>query len=255
MRYIIGNLKMNLITLTERERYFDAFRKELTGKRLKNTKIILCPPAIHLESFVKNLADCKVSIGAQDVFWEKYGSFTGEISPWMAKSLKAEYAIIGHSERRSYFNETSATSSLKIKAALKAGIQAIYCVGESKEERAAGITADILSVQLTEGLRSISSASLEKIIIAYEPIWAVGSDVVPSPNEIMEARIIVRKILTELYGLEKAAKPAILYGGSVKCENVIKLCVEPGMNGILVGRESLSPYEFIKIVNIIEKRE
>lgn len=252
MKYIIGNLKMNLLSPAERERYFGLFKKELIGEKFRGTKIILCPPPVHLESFVNNLKSRKVAIGAQDVFWEKSGSFTSEVSAWMAKNLKAEYTIIGHSERRKYFGETSAMDNLKIKAALKAGLNVVYCIGEKREERDNEMEADILSIQLEEGLRGINSSHLGKIIIAYEPVWAVGTDIIPTTNEVMEARILIRKILTEMYGSKNGLKSAILYGGDVKPDNVEKLCIEPGMDGVLVGRESLIPHEFIKIAQIID---
>ncbi len=252
-KYVIGNLKMNLVTPFERERYFNLFKKELFGKKLKNTQIILCPPLIHLESFVANLAGKKIIIGTQDVFWEKSGSFTGEVSPWMVKNFKADFTIIGHSEKRKYSGETSAISNLKIKAALKAGLAVIYCLGEKKEERENEMTADILTAQLKEGLREIRVGNLDKIIIAYEPVWAVGTDVFPTTNEIMEAKILIRKILTEMYGQKNSLKMPILYGGSVKSRNIKELCVEPEMDGVLIGRESLNPHEFVKIVEIIDK--
>jgi triosephosphate isomerase (TIM) len=253
MKYVVGNLKMNLITPSERERYLTTLKKELFGKKFKNTEIILCPPPVHLENFANDIQGPKISIGAQDVFWEKSGSFTSEISPWMVKNLKAEYTIIGHSERRKYFGETSAMDNLKIKAALKAGLTVIYCIGEKREERDNEMMSDILSIQLEEGLRGINSGFLGKIIIAYEPVWAVGTDVIPTMNEVMEARILIRKILTGMYGPKNGLKSPILYGGSVKQENVGRLCLEPGMDGVLVGRESLIPHEFIKIAEIIDK--
>lgn len=252
MKFVVGNLKMNLITLSERERYLTLFKKEVFGKKFKNAKIILCPPPVHLENFVNNTQSLKVSIGAQDVFWEKSGSFTSEVSPWMVKNLKAEYTIIGHSERRKDIGETSATDNLKIKAALKAGLIVIYCIGEKREERDNEMMADILSIQLGEGLRGINSGFLEKIIIAYEPVWAVGTDVIPTMNEVMEARILIRKILNQMYGPKNGLKSPILYGGSVKYGNVGKLCLEPGMDGVFVGRESLNPHEFVKIAEIID---
>jgi triosephosphate isomerase len=251
MKYVVGNLKMNLLTLAERERYFKLFKKEFIGKKFKDTKIILCPAPVHLESFVENLKNKLVCIGAQDVFWEKSGAYTSEVSPCMVKNLGVDYTIIGHSERRKYLGETSAVDNLKIKAAIKAGLKIIYCIGETREERDNEITRDILSIQLEEGLRDIVSGQLSKIIIAYEPVWSVGTDVIPTSNEVMEAKILIRKILTQIYGAKNGLIPPILYGGSVKHNNMKDLCLEPGMEGVLVGRESLEPHEFIKIAQII----
>ncbi|MFH0969643.1 MAG: triose-phosphate isomerase, partial [Patescibacteria group bacterium] len=151
-----------------------------------------------------------------------------------------------------YFGETSAMDNLKIHATAKASLNIIYCIGESRQERDNDMTADILSIQLEEGLRDLKGGQLEKIIIAYEPVWSVGTDIIPTSNEIMEAKIIIRKILGQMYGAKNSLKSPILYGGDVKPENVEKLCIEPGMDGVLVGRESLIPHEFIKIASIID---
>lgn len=251
MKYVVGNMKMNLISPAERERYFGFFKKELAGKKFKDTRIVLCPPFIHIESFAENLKGKSVSIGTQNIFWEKSGSFTGEVSPLMIKNLKAEYVIIGHSERRKYFGETSGVANLKIKACIKENLKSVYCVGEKKAERDGGIEQDIITIQLQDGLSGLNSSRLENIIIAYEPIWSVGSDIIPTSNEIMEMKILIKKILTEKYGAKQAQKVPILYGGSVNSKTVYQTCIDPGMDGALIGRESLIPYEFIKIAEII----
>ncbi len=242
---------MNLLSLSERERYFKLFKKEIAEKKFKNTKIVICPPFIYLESFLNNLKNNKVSIGTQNIFWEKAGSFTGEISPLMIKNLKGEYVIIGHSERRKYFGETSEIANLKIKACIKENLKAIYCIGEKKEEREREMERDIITIQLQEGLSGISSFRLEEIIIVYEPVWSVGTDAIPTSNEIMKMRILIRKILTEKYGAKYAQKVPILYGGSVNSKTVHQTCIDPGMDGALIGRESLMPREFVKIAEII----
>jgi triosephosphate isomerase len=142
-------------------------------------------------------------------------------------------------------------ANLKIKSALKNGLSPVYCVGETLEEREAGAMKDVITAQISEALEGVPGTKLEKIIIAYEPVWAVGSDVVPTGNEVMEARILIKRILAEKYGMKNAEKVRILYGGSVKAKYVWQLCVEPGMNGVLVGRESLVPAELIKIAELI----
>lgn len=251
MKYVIGNLKMNILSPAEREHYFESFKKEIAGKKFKNAKIVLCPPFVHLESFVLNLKNKVVSIGALNVFWEKSGSFTGEISPYMIKNLKANYTLIGHSERKRYFGETNKTDNLKIKASLKAGLTPIYCVGEKKEERISEIGNDVIALQLQEGLAYIARPQLEKIILVYEPVWSAGTDDIPTSNEIMEMKILIKKILTEKYGAKHAQKVPILYGGSVNSKTVYQTCIDPGMDGVLVGRESLLPHEFVKISQII----
>ncbi len=251
MKYIIGNLKMNLLSQLELERYFKAFKSELKGKRFKNTRIIVCPPFVHLKDFAENIKSKNVGIGVQDIFWEKSGSYTGEISSAMVKNAGAEFAIVGHSERRKYFGETNEMVNLKLKAVLKERMSAILCFGETLEERGAGLTSKVIIGQIQEGLKDVSGANLERIIFAYEPVWAVGTDSIPTSNAIMEAKILVRKILAEKYGIKNSQKAVILYGGSVKQKILDQVCFDPGMDGVLVGRESLDPYEFLKIASLL----
>ena len=243
---------MNLLSSAELERYFKTFKNEIKGKSLKNVDIILCPPAVYLQEFVREMKSKKISIGAQNVFWEKSGSFTGEISAVMVKNLGGEFSIIGHSERRRYFGETNEMVNLKLKLMIRERLTSIFCFGETMEERGMGLTSRIVTSQINEALDGISSSGLEKIIFAYEPVWAVGTDTVPTSNGIMEVKILVRKILTEKYGAKHAQKVSILYGGSVKAKIFKQVCLDPGMDGVLVGRESLDPYEFTKIATLLE---
>lgn len=242
---------MNLISPLERDRYFELFKKEIQGKKFNNVEIIVCPAHIHLESFVENLKSKKVKIGAQDSFWEQEGAYMAATSPSMVKNFGCDYVIIGHSERRKYFGETSEISNKKIREATKIGLKVLYCVGESREERDAGMMDNVIMDQLQEGLKEITPVKMEKIVIVYEPVWSVGSDIMPTSNEAMEARIFIRKILIEKYGAKNAEKVPILYGGSIKSSNADQVCVSPGMGGGLVGRESLDPHEFIKIAEIL----
>lgn len=251
MKLIVGNLKMNILSPLERERYFEMFKKELAGKRLKNIQFILCPPAIHLEAF-KKLKSKKTAIGAQNIFWERVGSFTGEISPSMIKNLGADYTIIGHSERRRYFNEKDEEIGLKILAALKAGLIPILCVGEDNSSQMND--AAVIVKKLEKCLKNINRAKIENVVVCYEPVWAISSnnpDHLPTANEIMSARLLIKKFLVGKYGIKISEKVKIIYGGSVDAKNVKEVCVDPGMDGVLVGRESLTPYEFIKIAEII----
>lgn len=254
MKYIIGNLKMNLLTPAERERYFETFVRELKGKNLSDVSVVLCPPALHLEKFVEKIGQEKVFIGAQNIFWEDRGSFTGEISSLMAKQFGAEYAIVGHSERRDIFGELNATANLKIQAALKNGLIPVYCIGETKKERQSNKTYEVIARQLKEGLAEIPLSKINKVIIAYEPVWAVGSDEVPSADEIMGTKILIKKTVGDMFGLADAEKVCVLYGGSVSSKTVGQVCIEPGMDGVLVGRESLIPMEFLKIAEIINDK-
>lgn len=243
---------MNLLNLEDREKYFEMFKKEIGGKNLKDAEFVLCPPFVHIESFRKILSK-KVKLGAQNMFWEEKGSFTGEISPLMLKNFGCEYVIIGHSERRKYFCENNEEINLKVSSALKAGLRPIICIGETKIEKATHQMLGVVTAQLKKALQRVSRAKAENIVIAYEPVWAVGTDATPTSHEIMEAKVLIRKILVEIFGKKYAEMVPILYGGSVSSRTAREVCVSPGMDGALVGRESLMPHEFLKIAEIINK--
>lgn len=252
-KLIVGNLKMNILTVAERDRYCESFTKELGTKALAGVEIVLCPPVIHLENFAQKLKGGKVAIGVQNVFWDDRGSFTGEVSPLMVKNFGADYVIVGHSERRRYFGESDEMFNAKMKAALKNDLNVVFCVGETLEEKKANQTSEVIAEQLGKGLAELPLMKISKIVIAYEPVWAVGSDEVPSEDEIMLAKILIRKILVAKLGAEYADKVRILYGGSVNARTVEQVCLKPGMDGVLVGRESLIPVEFLRIAEIIDK--
>lgn len=239
---------MNLLSPQERERYLVSLAKELQGKKIKNSEIILCPPFVHLEAFGK-IKNKSIKLGAQNVFSEDGGSYTGEISPTMLKNFGCEYVILGHSERRRYFSENNEDINLKIVAAIKNGLRPVLCLGETKAEKENEMTLQIIEKQIQECLVGVSRTKLEQIIFVYEPVWAVGSDLIPTANEIMEAKVLIRKILVEMFGQKYIKNIQILYGGSVNCKNSKEVCVDPGLDGVLVGRESLIPHEFMKIVN------
>ena len=251
-KLVVGNLKMNPVSPVEMERYLDLLEKEIKGKSYEKTEIVICPPPVYFRQFLERKFK-NVKLGAQNVFWEYQGAYTGEISAGMVKSSGAEYSIVGHSERRKYFGENEETINLKLKAILKSGLSAVLCVGESGEERKSGQTAPVLKKQLGKSLSGIGVGKTEYITIAYEPIWAVGTDKIPSSDEILEAKIVIKKILIELYSKKAVEKIRILYGGSVKAYSVNQVCIDPAMDGGLVGRESLVPYELIKIAKIIEE--
>lgn len=247
---------MNLLTPQERERYLRSLEKELKGKKIKNSEIILCPPFVYLEAFAKwKSKNKKVRIGAQNVFSEDKGSYTGEISPVMVRKIGCDYVILGHSERRRYFSENNEEINLKIIGALKNGLRPILCLGETKPEKEAELTLQVVEQQMRECLCDVSRTKIEQIIFVYEPIWAIGSDLTPTANEIMEAKVLIRKILTEMYGQKYAKNAQIIYGGSVNAKNTKEVCDDPGLDGALVGRESLIPHEFMKIVKNIDSEK
>jgi len=251
-KLIIGNLKMNLLSPVEREKYLSLFKVEQTKIKLKNTEIVLCPPVVHLEAF-KKWNNKKIALGTQNIFSEEKGSYTGEISPVMVKNAGANYTIIGHSERRKYFNESNEEINFKVLAALKNGILPIICVGETREEKENQETMRVIIEQVKKALFEVKRVKAENIIIAYEPVWAVGSDITPTANEIMEVKVLIRKILVELWGKKYADQVQVIYGGSVSAKTAKEVCVDSEMGGALIGRESLTPHEFLKIAEIIDK--
>lgn len=250
---VIGNLKMNLISLSERDVYLDNLKKEFKLSKLEDTEVIVCVPSVHLETFSKKLKFKNLSIGVQNIFWEDRGSYTGEISAPMVKALGGNYVIVGHGERRKYMSETNDIFNLKIKAALRSELSPIYCIGESLEERGADLTYKVITDQLKTGLKDVTASKAEKIIYVYEPVWSAGTDEVPSSDEILEEKLIIKKILSEIFSAEFANKVAILYGGSITAKIVEDVCLKPEMDGGLIGRESLNPKDFLKIAQIIDK--
>lgn len=252
MKLLIGNIKMNLISQIERENYFKGLGNSLLGRDFKNVQIVLCPPFIHLEAFSKKNQSKFISIGAQNIHEEERGRFTGEVSAPMIKNFGGEYVIVGHSERRIYFQESDELINKKIKTAFKNNLIPIFCIGETLEERENGEVKRIISNQVLNGLKDLKQTQIANLIIAYEPIWSIGTGKIPKTDEIMEVRILLQKILRDLLGLDLDKLPRIIYGGSVDSRNIKSLCVESGMDGVLVGGESLHPIDFIKIGEALE---
>jgi len=229
---------MNPINQKEAKTLFDAVKK---GIKVKNIEVVICPPFVYLH-LLKGLP-----LGAQDVFFEEKGAYTGEISPAMLKNLKVEYVIIGHSERRGYFNETNGVINKKIKKSLEAGLNVIFCVGEKTDSE----KSTILETQMIEGLKDVSEKVLDNLIIAYEPVWAIGTGKNCGIDETKSSVFIIKNQLQRLYGDRVADSIKILYGGSVNSKNAASYIKEAGVNGLLVGGASLDAKEFIKIVSSI----
>lgn len=211
-------------------------------------EIAVCPPFVDLAVAHEALNGSDVALGAQDMYWEKEGAFTGEISPAMLQSVGCTHVIIGHSERRQYFGETDDTVNLKLKAALEVGLTPIVCVGEVLEEREAGITEDVLRRQCTRAFHKLSGKKAAKLVIAYEPVWAIGTGKTATPQIAAEAHALIRGEVSKALGDDLAAKVRILYGGSVKPENAKALMSEEEIDGALVGGASLDPKAFAAIV-------
>ncbi|HOR12409.1 MAG TPA: triose-phosphate isomerase [Clostridia bacterium] len=212
-------------------------------------EVVLCPPFTALFDVNNALEHTNIKLGAQNVHWEQKGAFTGEVSAEMLKALGVSYAIIGHSERRQYFGETDGTVNSRAKAALKAGIIPIICVGESLSQREAGETDAFVSRQTVNALSSISQAEVEKLVIAYEPIWAIGTGRTASSEQANETIGVVRGAVRGLYGEETASKVRILYGGSMNPKNASALMAMDELDGGLIGGASLLAEDFAAVIN------
>jgi len=236
---IIANWKMNPSSLKEAREIFEGIKK---GVKNSEAAVVVCPPSVYL-SELKGLA-----LGAQNIYFEEKGAFTGEVSVAMLKDLEVEYVIIGHSERRKYFNETDELVNKKTKKALQAGLKVIFCIGETAEEREAEKKYQVLERQIKEGLKGVTRDDSKNISIAYEPVWAIGTGDNCSVDETMSSVLYIRKMLVEIYNRGIADKIRILYGGSVKSDNSSAYIKKAGANGLLVGGASLNHEEFVKIV-------
>ncbi len=244
-KVIAGNWKMNK-TPEEAKKFMEEFIP-----LVKDTEheVIICAPFIDLKYLVKHFKDANVKIGAQNMHWEESGAYTGEISGSMLKQIGVEYVIIGHSERRQYFAETDETVNRKVKSAFKNNLKPIVCVGESLEEREKGITKDIITTQTRLALDGLTDEQVEKTIIAYEPIWAIGTGKTATSEDANNSIKEIRDEICKIYGQNIAKRVIIQYGGSVKPENAKELFSTSDIDGALVGGASLKPEEFAKIVN------
>jgi triosephosphate isomerase (TIM) len=211
-------------------------------------EIVVCPTFLALDAAIGAAKGSNVTVGAQDLHWEKEGAFTGEVSAPMLVAVGVTHVIIGHSERRQYFGETDDTVNLKLKSAVEAGLTPIVCVGEVLEERDAGLTDDVLRRQCMRAFHKISAKKAARLVVAYEPVWAIGTGKTATPQMASDAHTIIRGEAAKAFGQEFADKLRILYGGSVKPENAKALMSEEEIDGALVGGASLDPKSFAAIV-------
>jgi triosephosphate isomerase len=211
-------------------------------------EIVLCPPFVDIPAMVEAVKGSDIGVGGQDMFWETEGAYTGAISAGMLAAAGCTHVIIGHSERRQYFGETDATVNRKLRAALSAGLRPIVCVGEVIQEREAGLTDEVLRRQCSVAFREISGAEAAPIIVAYEPVWAIGTGKTATPELAVEAHQVIRTEAAKAFGDGVAAQMRILYGGSVKPENAKALMSQTEIDGALVGGASLAPKSFAAIV-------
>jgi triosephosphate isomerase len=239
---VAGNWKMNK-TATEARDLVSTMSARL--REIANVETVLCPPFLAIPALVEMLAGSGIGLGAQNLHWEEKGAFTGEVAPGMVKEF-CQYVIIGHSERRTYFGETDESVNKKLHAALKAGLTPIVCVGETLEQYEAGSTSEVVRRQIKVGLAGIDAAS--KIVVAYEPVWAIGTGKASSgENANFVHQQVIRPALSELFGEQNANAIRILYGGSVTAANASEFFAYPDIDGALVGGASLKPDEFVAI--------
>lgn len=215
-----------------------------------NFRIVLCPPFVCLSDLAELLKQTNLHLGAQNCHFERSGAFTGEISPVMLKEIDVEYVIVGHSERRHIFGESDEMINRKVKAVLENGMTPILCVGETREEREKGLTFCVVESQIRQGIFGLTRDQVEKIVIAYEPVWAIGTGIVAKPWQAQEVHSFIRNLLKALYDENLAEKVPILYGGSIKPDNFFGLMVQPDIDGGLVGGASLDE-QFIELAKIV----
>jgi triosephosphate isomerase len=242
---IAGNWKMYK-TQEEAFQLASALKQRLSN--LNSVKVVLCPPFTALASVKEAIEGSHLLLGAQNMYWEKEGTYTGEVSPEMLLTIGCKYVIVGHSERRSYFFETNQTVNLKVKSALKFGLIPIICVGERLEEREANKTEQVIENHIKGAFADLTGNLAEETVIAYEPVWAIGTGKTATPGQANEVHLFIRELLSSTFGKECADKINILYGGSVKPENSRKLLDMSDIDGALVGGASLDADSFEKIV-------
>ncbi|MBU0561894.1 MAG: triose-phosphate isomerase [Bacteroidetes bacterium] len=244
-KVIAGNWKMNL-NLSDSIKLVSQIKNGLSEN--DNVDVIVCPPFTSLETVYTLVKDSPVKLGAQNVHFEKSGAFTGEISTEMLKSVGCEYAIVGHSERRTIFNESDETINKKNKAVLSDGLKLIFCVGETLDEREKGITQKVIETQIKGGLAGINENDLKNIIIAYEPVWAIGTGKTASPEQAQEIHKFIRSLIEKLYSASASNDLVIQYGGSVKPNNAVELLSQEDIDGALVGGACLDSASFLEII-------
>ncbi len=242
---IAGNWKMNK-TVKEALELVNGLKKEL--KDIRDIDIVVCPPFTGLEEVAKIISGSNIQLGAQDVHWEDSGAYTGEVSSPQLKELGCQYVIIGHSERRAYFGETNESVNKKVKSALLHNLTPIICVGERLEQREKGQTFEVIKDHVQNGLKDITLEEVKGIVIAYEPVWAIGTGITATPEQAQEAHSFIRNLLKQLYSEEAAHSVRIQYGGSVKPDNIADLMAKVDVDGALVGGASLKLDSFVKIV-------
>jgi triosephosphate isomerase len=245
-KVIAGNWKM-FKDIRESEELINGVKHQLSFN-LNGVRVVICPPFTSLAHAGNLLQGSGVELGAQNMYLEDEGAFTGEISPKMLKAVGCTYVILGHSERRQYFGETNEFINKKLKKAIASGLIPIVCVGETLEQREKNITEQIVSTQVKACLQDIPAGEVEQLILAYEPVWAIGTGKTATPQQAQDVHQLIRKILGQLYSWPTAEKVIIQYGGSVKPENAADLMKQPDIDGALVGGACLKADSFVAII-------
>ena len=242
---IAGNWKMNK-TIGEACELVTALKDKVAD--VADVEIAVAPPFTALLAVAEVIKGSNIKLAAQDMYWEEEGAFTGEVSPLMLKDVGCQYVIIGHSERRTYFSETNETVNKKVKAAHAHSLKPIVCLGERLEERESGVTKDVVRDHVVNGLSGITEEQILNTVIAYEPVWAIGTGKTATPEEAQEVHEFIRELLTEVYSSATAEAVRIQYGGSVKPNNITELMAQPDIDGGLIGGASLDADSFTQIV-------
>ena len=243
---IAGNWKMNF-TPAQAEAFIAEVKPLVAEKN--NCDVIFCAPYVTIAAAMKAAEGSNIKIGAENVHFAPKGAYTGEVSAEMLTAIGVEYVIVGHSERRQYFGETDETVNLRTKAALEAGMKVILCLGEVKEQRLAGITNEVVAMQTKLDLADVSAEQLKNVIIAYEPVWAIGTGLTATPEQAEETCGVIRSVLADMYGEEVAESVTIQYGGSMNDANAAELLSKPNVDGGLIGGASLVATKFATIVD------
>lgn len=247
-KFVAGNWKMYK-TPSEAVELVNELKKSLAGDAATAVDVVVCPTYTALDRVNQALQGSQIRLGAQDLHWEDQGAFTGKISHDMLKDVGVAYVVIGHSEQRSYFHETDETVNKKTAKALATGLAPIVCVGETLEERESGKLKDVVRAQVTGAFANIASGDAGKCVIAYEPVWAIGTGKTASPEQAQEMHAYIRELVKEMYGADIAGGMRILYGGSVKPGNAAELFSQTDIDGGLIGGASLKAADFAAIVN------
>ena len=242
---IAGNWKMNK-TASDTKKFAEELKAILP--RAKWCDVVVCVPFVNIPAALKAFKDMRVAVGAENLYYEPSGAYTGEVSADMLKDLGVKYVIIGHSERRQYFGETDITVNKKVHAALEAGLHPIICVGESLEQREMGVTMELIALQVKSALAGVAAEKVRRCVIAYEPIWAIGTGRTATADQAEEVCREIRTVIRGMFDARTARAVSILYGGSMNAKNCDELLAQPDIDGGLIGGASLKPQDFARII-------